>query len=77
MHKKHFNKDENQTTRTTNDEEVEVLEPPPKVTPLCVDLDDESTSPSPNEFDAELSAASRPAVAPTPDQKNLVPIGSF
>jgi hypothetical protein len=70
----------------SEEEEIQVLEPPPKVAPLCIDLDldDKPTSPSPNkksipdlkdstydfvenELDAQLSAASRPAVAPTPD----------
>ena len=70
----------------SEEEEIQVLEPPPKVAPLCIDLDldDKPTSPSPNkksipdlkdstsdfvesELDAQLSAASMPAVAPNLD----------
>ena len=71
------------TRPKTNEEEIQVLEPPPKVHSLCIDLDLDD-KPAPNqksisdlkestsdfverELHAQLSAASMPAVSHIPD----------
>jgi hypothetical protein len=84
VYNKHFKKDESPMTRPkTNEEEIQVLEPPPKVHSLCIDLDLDD-KPAPNqksisdlkestsdfverELHAQLSAASMPAVSHIPD----------
>ena len=84
MYNKHFKEDESQMTRPkTNEEEIQVLEPPPKVHSLCIDLDLDD-KPDPNqksisdlkdstsdfverEIHPQLSAASITAVSHIPD----------
>ena len=41
------------------EEEIQVIEPPPKTPPLCIDLDEESSSPAPSSSTADKSKTSQ------------------